>query len=422
MIDAAGAAANKPLTTWLRLRVFLPFALGYFLSLLFRVVNAVIAPDLIAALHLGPSDLGLLTAAYFIAFAAFQLPLGVLLDRFGPRRVEAALLLVAAAGAAVFSRAQTLTGLVIGRALIGLGVSACLMAAFKAFTLWFQARQWPRINGFQLSAGGLGAMAATAPVQALMRLTDFRGLFVLLAALTAGAAVLLFGAVPEKKTGPPGQNLTELFSGVAQVLQSRRFWRIAPLTMASQAAFMAVQSLWAGPWLRDVAGLGRSDLSIVLLWTAAAMALGYVAFGIATEWLSRHGIRPITVAGVGMSAFVGVQILIVAGPLQWTTVLWPAFGCLGTSGVTSYAALTQQFPAALAGRVNTSLNLIVFIAAFAAQWGIGAIIALWPALPGGGFAAPGYRAAFCLMIGLQVVGLVWYGMAGRRSALAKGNQ
>ncbi len=142
---------NPPLTLF---RVFLPFAAGYFISYLYRVVNAVIAPDLIADIGVGPSALGLLTATYFISFASFQLPLGVLLDRFGPRKVEAVLLLFAALGAFVFARAESLTGLITGRALIGFGVSACLMAAFKAYTLWFSREKWPLINGFQMAAGG----------------------------------------------------------------------------------------------------------------------------------------------------------------------------------------------------------------------------------------------------------------------------
>ena len=147
------------------LRVFIPFALGYFLSYLFRTVNAVIAPDLVRDIGVDPASLGLLTSAYFLTFAAFQLPLGVLLDRYGPRRVEAVLLLFAAAGAFAFARAETLNGLLLGRALIGLGVSACLMAAFKAYTLWFPKEKWPLVNGFQMAAGGLGALAATAPVE-----------------------------------------------------------------------------------------------------------------------------------------------------------------------------------------------------------------------------------------------------------------
>ena len=143
------------------LRVFVPFAAGYFLSYLFRVVNAVISPDLVADLALGPADLGLLTATYFLTFAAFQLPLGVLLDRFGPRRIEAVLLLFAAVGALIFAKAHSTVGLVAGRALIGFGVSACLMAAFTAFVMWFPAQRLPLVNGLQMAAGGLGALVAT---------------------------------------------------------------------------------------------------------------------------------------------------------------------------------------------------------------------------------------------------------------------
>ena len=139
------------------LRVFVPFAGGYFLSYLYRVVNAVIAPDLVIDLGIGPSALGLLTSTYFIAFASSQLPLGVLLDRFGPRRVEAFLLLFAGLGAFLFSWSGTLAGLVAARAFIGFGVSACLMAAFKAYTLWFAREKWPLVNGFQMAAGGFGA-------------------------------------------------------------------------------------------------------------------------------------------------------------------------------------------------------------------------------------------------------------------------
>jgi sugar phosphate permease len=161
----------------LTLRVFLPFAAGYFLSYLFRVVNAVIAPDLVKDLGVGPSALGLLTSTYFIAFASFQLPLGVLLDRFGPRRVEGILLLIAALGAFLFSKADSLTGLLVARALIGFGVSACLMAAFKAYTLWFSKEKWPLVNGFQMAAGGLGALAATIPVQVALRGNRLAGCF-----------------------------------------------------------------------------------------------------------------------------------------------------------------------------------------------------------------------------------------------------
>ena len=138
--------------------VVLPFAGGYFLSYLYRSTNAIIAPQLVTEIGLSAGDLGLLTSAYFFAFAAVQLPLGVLLDRFGPRRVQSALLLFAALGAVVFAGGQNRETLAFGRALIGLGVAGSLMSSFKAITIWFPERRWPLINGCFMAMGGLGAV------------------------------------------------------------------------------------------------------------------------------------------------------------------------------------------------------------------------------------------------------------------------
>ena len=246
-------------------RVFFPFAAGYFLSYLFRVVNAVIAPDLVNDLAIGPSALGLLTSTYFIAFASAQLPLGVMLDRFGPRRVEALLLLFAGAGAFLFARSGTLGGLVVARAFIGFGVSACLMAAFKAYTLWFPKERWPLVNGFQMAAGGFGALAATAPVEAALRVTDWRGVFMVLAALTLLTALMVFVVVPERPASRSSETLKDQLEGVKAVFTSLDFWRVAPLTTLSQATFLSIQGLWAGPWLKDVAGLDRRGLGTVFV-------------------------------------------------------------------------------------------------------------------------------------------------------------
>ncbi|RPJ69669.1 MAG: MFS transporter, partial [Desulfobacteraceae bacterium] len=268
-----------------------------------------------------------------------------------------------------FSTAQGIAGLALGRALIGLGGSSCLMAAFKAFTLWFPREQWPRVNGFQLAAGGLGAMAATAPVQAALSVTDWRGIFLLLTVLAALAALAVFWVVPECRRPGGASTARDQLKGVAQVFTSPVFWRVTPLATASQATFMSIQSLWAGPWLRDTAGLDRSGVAAVLMWLAAAMALGYIALGTLTERLSRAGVTPMATSVAGMSGFILVQGVIVAFPGLWNLPLWLLFGFTGTTGVIAYAGLSQSFPVDLAGRVNTALNLVVFVAAFAAQWG-----------------------------------------------------
>jgi predicted MFS family arabinose efflux permease len=393
-------------------RVLIPFALAYFLSYLFRVVNAVIAPNLAADLQVGPADLGLLTSAYFVSFAAFQLPLGVLLDRFGPRRVEGSLLIFAAAGSLSFGMATSLFGLSAGRALIGLGVSAGYMAAIKAYTLWFPAQQWPRINGLHLAAGGLGALSATVPVEFALGYADWRDVFMLLAALSGLVAAAIFWIVPEKRQDVSAIRLSDPLQGIGQVFASPLFWRVTPLTVTSQVAFMSMHGLWAGPWLRDMAGMDRAGIAGVLFWTAAAMTAGYVVIGFITERLSRSGIKPMTTAVWGMFLFMVVQALIMVGPMHWASALWMLFGFSGTTGVIPYPALAMSFPPQLAGRVSTGLNVLVFVAAFAVQWGIGAVIALFPVTAAGNYAAQGYQTSLAILLGMQALCLVWYFLAG----------
>ena len=403
------------LTAATLLRVFIPFALGYFLSYLFRTVNAVIAPDLVRDIGVDPASLGLLTSAYFLTFAAFQLPLGVLLDRFGPRRVESALLLCAAAGAFVFARADSLYGLLLGRALIGLGVSACLMAAFKAFTLWFPSERLPLANGIQMVSGGIGALAATTPVEMSLHYTDWRGVFLLLAVLTVAAAICIYLVVPEKAGSHSGETLQQQLDGIKQVFTSRKFWTIAPWAFTAQAAYLSIIGLWSGPWLRDIARYDRMAVANTLMGVSIAMIVGYFAFGALAERLARRGIRPITVAAFGMALFLIIQLLLLVQFTPLTLPLWLLFGFCGTACILPYAELSQSFPRQLAGRANTGLNLLVFVAAFAAQWAIGLIINLWPQTASGGYHVAGYRYGLGLVFIFQVIAALWYLWSSRAS-------
>ncbi|MET0118367.1 MAG: MFS transporter [Sedimenticola sp.] len=390
------------------LRIFIPFALGYFLSYLFRVVNAVIAPDLTAELALNANQLGLLTSAYFLTFAAFQLPLGILLDRYGPRRIEAALLLFAAAGALVFSLSESVGGLILGRALIGFGVSACLMAAFKSFVQWFPANRLPMANGLQLASGGLGALAATTPVETALQFTDWRGVFMALALLSLLVSALLFALVPDKEEKHPHIGMADHIQGILHIFTSRLFWRITPWAVASQAGFLSIQSLWAGPWLRDVAGFDRDTTALYLAFIASAMVAGFALIGFTAGRLSKLGITTTAVAGTGMALFMVAQAGIAFGFTELALPLWLLFGFFGTSGTVTYAVLSQNFAPNLAGRVNTAHNLLVFIVAFAGQWGIGAIIDLWPRGVAGGYAPEAFQWAFAIVLLAQLVTMLWF--------------
>jgi predicted MFS family arabinose efflux permease len=264
-----------------------------------------------------------------------------------------------------------------------------------------------------MASGALGALCASTPIQSALTHTDWRTVFSMLSVLTLVAAAGVFFIVPEHKNSLQKQGLAVQFKGIGFILTSLDFWRIAPWATLSQATFLAIHGLWAGPWLRDVVGLERQQSAGLLLLVALAMIIGYVGLGTFAERLSRRGIPPMVVAGSGMLLFM-LQLLVLV--LQIKVLAVPAyflFGFSGTSGIIVYAVLSQKFSAELSGRVNTALNLLVFVAAFAAQWGIGAIINLWPTDVSGGYAPAGYQTSFGLLLVLQVLAALWFGLSSK---------
>lgn len=395
-------------------RIFIPFALGYFLSYLYRVVNTIIAGDLSKDVQIDAGQLGLLTSTYLITFAAVQLPLGILLDRYGPRKIEAVLLLFAAAGAVVFALAQSLGWLMVGRALIGFGVSACLMAAFKAFVQWFPKEKLPLVNGLQFTAGGFGILAASMPVEYALSFTDWRGVFMGLAVLTLVVSLLVFFVVPDKSIPANQGSLKEHMSGILHIFTSRQFWGISPWAVSTQASFLSIMSLWTGPWLRDVAGLERAAIAPVLSWLAVGVIGGYFFLGVIAERLGRYGYSTLHVASIGLILFMFVQFALIFEWTRFATLWWILFGFFGTTGVLAYAYLSQQFAPELAGRVNTALNLLVFVFAFIAQWGIGVVINGYSAGDSNHYNPLGYQYAFSIALVVQVLTMLWYFWQARR--------
>jgi len=380
--------------------VWLPFSCGYFLSYAFRTINAIISRDLVRDLGLAPGQLGLLTAAYFFTFALAQIPLGMMLDRYGPRRIETALLLIAAAGAGVFSVAEGIEVLVLGRALIGLGVSACLMAALKAFVQWFPLTRLASLNGWLLACGGLGAFATSLPAEAALHYTDWRGLFAGIAALSFLIAAFIFFIVPDRPAGEAKESVRELLAGVRKVFSAGVFWRVSTIFMVAQGTFMSVQTLWISPWLRDVAGY--ESPGSMLASVAVAMIFGFGVSGSLADRLARLGIDHLAFLKVAYAVSIGVFGLIALGVTVAVPVTWVVYAVCSTAATTlSYPILSKRFPAALAGRVNTATNMLVFVWAFLAQWGIGAVIGMWP-VQAGHYGLAGYQAAFGLCLALQV--------------------
>jgi len=391
-------------------RVYLPFALGYAISYFFRNSNAIIEADLVREIGLGPAELGLLTSVYFFSFAAFQLPLGILLDRYGPRRSEAILLFFAAIGAWIFSQSDSLLGLIFGRLLIGLGVSACLMAAFKAYVIWFPNESLPMINGLQMVAGGLGALTATTPLQsALSSFSDWRGIFAILAIITVFSAIIIWWVSPEKQNDVEQQpELITQFKEIGKVFRSPVFWSIAPFAAISGGTNMAIHGLWIKPWLRDVAGIGVDSAAQLMFAMTMASIMGFLSLGILAERVSQFfNFRPITIGVFGMTLFLLAQSAMAYGWISSPVLLVILLGFFGTSSILIFAGYAQIFPKYLSGRVSTILNFLIFVSAFILQWGIGVIIEMWQAT-GSGYDPESYQAAIGVLVILQVAGLAWY--------------
>ena len=389
------------------LRVFLPFVAGYYLAYLFRTINAVIAAPLAMELGLDAGDLGLLTSVYFLTFAAAQIPIGCLLDQYGPRRIQSALLVVAAAGAALFAASDNFSVLLAGRALIGLGVAAALTAGLKALILWFPRDRLPFLNGLMVMLGALGAVTATSPAELLLAWMGWRELFGIFAAVTAGCAFMIYLVVPEVAsamavTRAPVVSLRTIYT-------DPRFWRLAPLSATSIGTAWALQGLWAAQWLTDVEGLDRAALVQHLFIMAIALCLGALLLGVMADRLRRHGVGPEALLGIVATVFIAAQFaLILRWPLP-SYILWAVVAAVGAATVLSYAILAEYFPKELAGRANGALNFFHIGAAFALQYATGVVLAHWTP-DAGHYPEIAYQTAFALNLVLQIVAWIWFAL------------
>lgn len=391
---------SSPRAPWARL--FLPFAAGYYLSYLLRTVNAVISPDLTRELGLTAADLGLLTGAYFFAFAAAQIPVGIALDRYGPRRVEAALLTVAAAGALLFALGDSLTQLALARGLIGLGVSACLMAGLKAFSQWYPPQQYAAMTAQIMAAGALGAISASLPLELALPLVGWRGVFVVVTIACVAVLLLIALLVPDR----PPQNAEVrggALAGVRRIFAAPVFWRFAPQAALFGGGLMAMQSLWSIPFLINVAGHSRGVAAEYLLAINLGMLAGQLSIAAIATRLGRAGITPLSMMLAGFALSIALEVAIVAlhgGAM----LLWFVWGFAGATSAQVYGIVAGYFPGELSGRASTAINLMAFVGAFAVQWGYGALIDL---LQGEGVAASAaHRAAFIVLALLQAGSLI----------------
>jgi MFS family permease len=368
------------------------------------MVNAVLAPTLAQEFGLSAGGLGLLSSMYFFSFALCQLPVGIAMDRFGPRRVNATLLLVAAAGGAWFASADSAGAAIAARALVGVGVSVALMASLTAFVLWYPAERLSTMNAVAFSVGMIGAMTVTVPLELLLRVWPWRQAFLLIVAASILVSLVLWFWVPEKKAQPRGESFAQQVADLKAMLADAGFLRLAVCLGASQFAAVSLQTLWVATWLRDVAGYTPAEVAQGLLAVNASMIVGYMGFGRAADFLQRRGRSPLGLMAGGVAASSICLALLVLNVKS--LFLWCAFVATATAVVLGYSILSRRYPKAMAGRANTAINVFAFVGTFAGQWGIGLVLDLWPQTAQG-YAPEAYPWALGMTWAVQLAGLAW---------------
>jgi MFS family permease len=402
--------SQKSLPKWrLILSVFLPFAAGYYLAYLFRTINGAISPALASDFGLDPAETGLLASIYFLVFGLTQIPIGMFLDRFGPRRVQSVLLVIAAGGATLFGTASSFPELLVARAMIGLGVAGSLMAGLKVIVTWFPRERVALANGWMIMLGSLGAVTATAPTDWLLNYLGWRGLFEVLTIGTVAVSGLIYIVVPERvadlEIATSARNPLTLWS----IYSDPRFLRIAPLSAACIGSSWALQSLWAASWLTDVEGFDRQSRTVQMFLMAVGLSLGALLLGAMADRLRKQNIRTeLLLGGVGALFVVAELALILRVPLP-SLLPWCIVSIAGAATVLSFAVIADYFPREFAARANGALNLLHFGLAFMVQYGIGLVVGQWPSQEGH-YPVVAYQTAFGLCVVFQAAALVWFAM------------
>lgn len=393
--------------------VFLVFAFAYFFSALVRSVTATLSPQLTEEFALSARDLGLLAGGYFLGFAALQLPLGQWLDRYGPRNVVLGFLAVAVAGCAAFALSQGFTGLLLARVLCGVGLGACLMAPLTGYRRWLDPVSQLRANSWMLMTGSMGMVASTLPVQWLLPQFGWRPIFWGLAGLLLLAMLLIAWRVPGWTRAP--EPVAPAARGTyAEVWRHPYFRRLTPVGFFNYGGMVAIQTLWAVPWMVRVAGYTPVQAATNLFWINVAMLCTFWSWGLLVPRLTQRGVHasqliawgtPLSLLVLGAIVFQGERW---AGYSGW---LWALFCVSSTFLSLAQPAVGMAFPSELAGRALSAYNLVIFAGVFVVQWGIGLLIDALEAL---GWSTGGaFRGALGVFLLFNLASYAYYVAAKR---------
>jgi type III secretion system YscQ/HrcQ family protein len=392
--------------SFLRITVgLLPLVFGYFLSVLFQSIDSLVADDLMTDLAIGKDTRGMLTAAFPVAFAACLLPSGIAIDRFGLRTVQSVMMGVTALGALIFSLSTGPFGLMIGRALLGVGTASALLAAMKAIVTWFPREGLGLVTGCLITVAGLGALALADPAALFVHAYGWRALFMLLAALATLCAILAVLLVPAPATvtgDAPDQD-----HGLSFVLRDPIFRRFAPLAAIAVGTVWAIQGQWAAGWLATVKGVRLTDIIIHISFIAIGQAAGAFVWGWLADFAVRKGLSAASVFVGAVALCICIQVAAVGGIALPTSIVWGVL-VAGAAAMLPFVVLLTHFPQAYAARACASVAVLQYVATLFIQSAVGGVVAIWPHDASGQTSATAYAMAFMVPIALQLAALAWF--------------
>lgn len=342
-------------------RILLCACLSYTISQFYRSANAVIGPDLMAELQLTPEDLGILTGAFFLTFSVSQLPVGIALDRWGPRRTILVTLVIAFIGTLAFAHGRNLTELSLARVVLGFGCAALLTGPMVLFSRWFPPDRFATMSGILIAVGNLGVVASTAPLAWLAAAYGWRMAFYLTAAITVALIGLSWWAIqdhpdPAKARPGAGETLGQALRGVASIIRLPAFPNLFAIIFCAYATFITILGLWGGPYLHDVHGMDAAARGNVLIFMAVGAAAGYFIWGPldrvfnTRKWLLAVGLGSQLLCLFIIVALPGLSVFLI-------TLLFTVMGLMNGCIVMIFAHARSVFPADVVGRGITTLNI-----------------------------------------------------------------
>ena len=395
-------------------------AAAFTVSLFYRTAPAVIGPELRSGLALSPAQLGLAAGAFFIAFSLMHVPIGVLLDRYGPRRVMAAMLTLASAGAVLFSQAGGAAGLVAAQLLIGAGCSAMFVGGLVVVAQRFPPARFGGLAAMLTSVGGIGMIVSGTPFAALADAVGWRAGFLIAAAVSLTLAAVIFRAVPRRGERQPemaAESFLQSIKGLGRVFRHGPVWGVIALAMVAYPSFIAVRGFWGGPYLSDVHGAGTIERGNILLIMSLATMAGA---GLYALFERRTTLRmPFIYLAAGTSA-LGFWILALA-PVSSSllaALLFVLIGAFSFGSILLLALARDMFPDRLTGRAITSVNFTSFLGAGLMQIIPGIALGLWAPVDGHP-PAEAYRMVFGGIGAILLVSVAVFTLVFRRT-LAEG--